>query len=293
MKKIYLSILGLLVSMGLSAQLFNMGLESWTAGSGYDDPDGWTTINQYVGFFGINPNVVKLTSNFSEGAASAEMFTQDCPSCTGFGAPDPMPGLLIQQTGYYSNTATELVFDYQYEGVNGDWGVAMAELTIWDVAGDSARVIARAADTLGATMTTWNTRSISFVYDFPTQVPDTINIYFVSSARDVVQDPTFPAPQAGSTLRVDNVSIVDPATASVEENSDELYVYAYQNIITIKTSSLNKVPYQVVDLTGKIVLSGSTDGMTSRINANNLQSGVYLISVGSGEHKSVKKIVIE
>lgn len=292
MKKIYLSFLGILISVGSFAQLTNLGLESWTAGSGYDDPDGWTTINQYAGLVGINPNVVKLSTNVSEGQYAAEMFTQNCAACVGFGAPDPAPGLLVQQTGYYTNTATDFTFDYQYEGVNGDWGAVMVELTIWDFVGDSARVIARAVDTIGATMTTWNSRTVSFVYDFPAQTPDTINIYFVSSARDVAQDPSFPAPQAGSTLRVDNIAVIDPA-AGVDEIASDLNVFAYQNIITIQSSNLSKAPYQVVDITGKTVMTGSTDGKTTRINANTLQSGVYLISIGSGDHKLVKKVIIE
>lgn len=293
MKKIYLSLLGIIISLGLSAQLFNLDLETWSAGSGYDDPDGWTTINQYAAFVGANPNVVKLTSNVSQGSAAAEMFTQPCPGCASFGAPDTLPGLLVQQTGYYSNTATNFVFDYQYEGVNGDWGAAVAELTVWDATGDTAIVIARAVDTMAATQTTWATKNLSFVYDFPSLTPDTINIYFVSSARDLAQDPTFPAPQDGSTLRVDDVKIIDPATASINENIADIKIFSYQNIISINTTALSATNYQVVDLTGKSILSGLTSGTKTRIDGNHLSPGVYLVSVGEGNQKNTQKIIIE
>lgn len=289
MKKIYLSLLAIVMSLGMSAQLNNLGLNDWTAGFGYDDPDGWTTVNQYAGFLGVSPGVIKISSNVSEGTAAAEMFTQPCSGCAGFGIPDTLPGALIMNTGYYSNTATEFEFDYQYEGVNGDWGMAMAELTVWDPTGDTSIVIAMAVDTLAATTTSWTTRSLSFVYDFPAMTPDTINIYFMSSSRDVAQDPTFPDPQDGSTLRVDNVKVIDPATASIEEIESTINVFAYHNVITISTPTSDNIPYEVVDLTGKIVMTGRTNGSVSRINGDHLRSGIYLVSVGD----KVQKIIIE
>ncbi|MCB9188220.1 MAG: T9SS type A sorting domain-containing protein [Flavobacteriales bacterium] len=289
MKKIYLLLLGIMLSFGLSAQLNNMGLNDWTAGFGYDDPDGWTTVNQYAAFISVSPSVLKITSNVSEGTAAAEMFTQPCPNCSSFGAPDTLPGALIQQTGYYSNTVTDFVFDYQYEPVNGDWGAAFVELTVWDAVNDTAIVIAEAADTIGATVTTWTTRTIPFVFNSTTLMPDSIKIYFVSSARDLAQDPTFPPVQDGSTLRIDNVKIIDPASASVEEYESPIEVFVYQRIITINAASTSVMPYEIVDLTGKVVMSGKTSSSTTQINAEHLRSGVYLVSVGD----QVKKVIME
>lgn len=277
------------LSLGMTAQLNNLGLNDWTANFSYDDPDGWTTVNQYAAFISVSPSVIKLTSNVSEGSAAAEMFTQPCSGCAGFGLPDTLPGALIMNTGYYSNTATSFEFDYQYEGVNGDWGAAFVELTQWDATGDSAIVIAEAADTIGATVTSWTTRDLPFVYHYPSLMPDTINIYFVSSARDIAGDPTFPFAGDGSTLRIDNIKVNDPATASVEENESNINVFAYNNVINIATETNHNLSYEVVDLTGKIVMTGNTNGVTTRINAGHLRSGIYLVSVGD----RVQKVIIE
>lgn len=288
MRKFYLSLLGVAASLGLSAQLNNLGLNDWTAGFGYDDPDGWTTVNQYAAFVGASPNVLKISSNVSEGSAAAEMFTQACPGCATFGV-DTLPGVMFQETGYYSNTVTDFVFDYQYAPVNGDWGAAFVELTVWDAINDTAIVIAEAADTIGATVSSWTTRTIPFVFNSTTLMPDSIKIYFVSSARDLAGDPTFPYPQEGSTLRIDNVKIVDPATASVEEYESPIEVFAYQHVITINTANTLTLPYEIVDLTGKVVMSGKTSSMTTQINAEHLRSGVYLVSVGD----QVKKVILD
>lgn len=290
MKKIYLSLLTIFVSLGMTAQLNNLDLESWTSGGSYNDPDGWLTVNQYAFFVGVSPAVTKLSSNVSQGLYAAEMFTQPCPGCTSFGLPDTLPGALIQQTGYYSNTVTDFEFDYQYAPVNGDWGAAFVELTVWDAVGDSAIIIAEAADTIGAAVSSWTTRSIPFVFNSTSLMPDSIKIYFVSSARDLAGDPTFPYAGSGSTLRIDNVKIIDPATASVEEtNENGVNVFAYNNIITINTETTSSFPFEVVDLTGKVVLSGKTESLNTRINAGHLRSGVYLVSVGD----QVKKVIIE
>ncbi len=289
MKKIYLSFFGILLSLGLSAQVTNLDLESWTVGAGYDDPDGWTTVNQYAAFVGASPNVVKLSSNVSQGSYAAEMFTQPCPGCASFGLPDTIPGALIQETGYYSNTATDFEFDYQYEPVNGDWGAVFVELTVWDATGDSAITIAEAVDTIGATVTSWTTRTIPFVYALPSTMPDSIKIYIVSSARDLAGDPSFPAAQDGSTLRIDGIKVNDPATASVEENTSDVDVFAYHKVITINSNVTKPMPYEVVDLTGKVVLSGTTQSATTRINAGHLRSGIYLVSVG----QTVRKVIID
>ncbi|CAG5079645.1 T9SS type A sorting domain-containing protein [Parvicella tangerina] len=290
MKKIYLSFFTLLAALGMDAQLQNMNLENWTAGTGYDDPDGWTTVNQYAGFVGASPNVVKLSSNVSEGSFAAEMFTQPCSGCASFGLPDTIPGLLTQETGYYSNTVTDVQLDYQFAPVNGDWGAISVDLTVWDATGDSAIVIASAADTIGAAMSSWTTRTIPFVFNSTSLMPDSIKIYIVSSARDLANDPTFPDPQDGTTLRVDNIKILDPASASVEESEESAFdIFAYNNIITIKTENVSSFNYEVVDLTGKMVLNGQSASAITRINAEQLRSGVYLVAIGN----TVKKVVIE
>lgn len=295
MKKFYITLIALASVFVMNAQLANLNLNTWTAGFGYDTPDGWTCFNQYASFLGINPHVVKLTSNVSEGSAAAEMFTQDCPSCPGISAqiPDPLPGILIQSTGYYSNTASTFEFDYQYEGVSGDWGLAMVQLSVWDPVGDSAIIIGQAIDTLGATTTTWTTRSVDFVYSFPSLVPDTINIYFVSSAYAVTNDPNFPASQDGSILRVDNVKINDPATASINEVENHLNAYYYNNLITIKVENEQKLPYEILDISGKIVHQAYTNGSTTLVDTEDLKPGVYLISLHFKDRNLIQKVFVE
>lgn len=294
MKKIYLSFVAMIGLLSFNAQIANMNFESWTAGSGYNDPDGWTTFNQYTAILGISPNVVKLTTDFSEGAMAAETFTQTCANCPTYSLPNPFPGLINQSTGYYTNTATGVTFDYQYEGVSGDWGIAFAELTVWDATGDSSILIAQAADTIGATTTSWTSKTMNFNYFISGTTPDTINIYFISSAKTLINDPAFPTPQDGSTLRVDAVKINDPATAGISEaNDSELNAFCYNNVLTVQLLSDERIPLTILDISGKVVLNTTTSGATTLINLDHLNAGIYIVNTGTGDLKKVKKILIE
>jgi hypothetical protein len=291
MKKIYLTILTIALGTSFNAQLNNLDLDAWTANSGYDDPDGWTTVNQVATLLGIPYPVEKISSNPSQGIAAAKMTTVDCASCPGFGAPDPLPGFIRQETAYNA-LATSVTFDYKYNGVSGDWGAVVVELTQWDPAGDSAIIIAQAIDTMGASMSTWTARTVQFVYT-SSLTPDSIKINFVGSIGGLVQDPSFPAPQSGSELSVDAVMITAPVFASIEENQIEGNIYTANDMIHIVLNESSRSDVSIYDLTGKQVYNGFANNVNTTINTSSYDSGIYLVKVLNGNKTLVRKVVIQ
>ena len=280
------------VGTSMSAQLTNLNLESWTDAGGYDNPDGWMTVNDYAALLGIAEPVEKLTTSVSEGLAAAKITTLDCPSCGGFGVPDPLPGLLNQDIAYYSNPVS-VNFDYQYAGVGGDWGAVVIQLTEWDPAGDSAKIVAQAVDTI-SDMATWTNRSVDFIYNPGTFSPDSLKIYFVSSISGIIADPSFPAAADGSALSIDAVEIVDPAAAGVASYDEiDAKVFVSYNNINVITKDLNNTNVSVLDVTGKVIYNSTINNNTTLISTNEMSSGIYFVTLNGNGKRFVQKIIIE
>ncbi len=290
MKKLYITLLTLALTGTFSAQTTNLDLESWTAAGGYDDPDGWLTVNQAATILGISYPVEKITASPSQGLAAAKMTTIDCSSCPGFGAPDPLPGFIRQETAYTA-LATSVTFDYQYNGVAGDWGAVIVELTQWDPVGDSAIVIAEALDTIATNTTTWTSKTAQFVYS-NSLIPDSIKINFVGSIGGLIADPTFPAPQSGTELSVDAISIASPSSF-IEEHTLEGNVYTANEMIHIILTEPSNGFVTIYDLTGKQVYRGSISNINTTINTNSFNNGIYLVEVQVENKSLVKKITIQ
>ena len=276
----------------MSAQLSNLDLESWTDAGGYDNPDGWMTVNDYAALLGIAEPVEKLTTSVSQGLAAAKMTTLDCASCGTFGVPDPLPGLLNQDIAYYSNPVS-VNFDYQYAGVSGDWGAVIVQLTEWDPVGDSAKIVAQAVDTI-SDMATWTNRSVDFIYSAGTFTPDSLKIYFVASISAIIADPSFPAAAGGSALSIDAVEIVDPATSGIATNNNlEAKVYVSNNNINVMTSEVNNTDVNVVDITGKVIYSSALRNNSTQIPTNGMSSGIYFVTLNGNGKRFVQKVIIE
>lgn len=290
MKKLYITLLALALTGSFSAQVSNLDLDAWTSGGGYDDPDGWLTVNQAAAILGISYPVEKITAAPSQGVAAAKMTTLDCASCPGFGAPDPLPGFIRQETAF-TGLATSITFDYKYTGVAGDWGAVIVELTQWDPVGDSAIVIAEALDTIATNTTSWTSKTAQFVYS-SSLIPDSIKINFVGSIGGLIADPTFPTPQSGTELSVDAISIASPF-GSVEEHTLDGNVYTSNDMIHIVLTEPSNGFVTIYDLTGKQVYKGSVNNINTTINTNAFNSGLYLVEVQIGNKSLVKKITIQ
>jgi hypothetical protein len=292
MKKLYMSLVAVAVSTASFAQLTNLGLESWTAGSGYEDPDGWQTVNQFASQIFITPPVTKVTSDPAEGLYSASMATRYCAICGTLGVPiDTIPGILIQDQSI-NGKPTSVSFKYKYAGVNGDNGGAFVELTKWDTMLEDAEVIGSGTAIITSNSATWVDVTINIDYVSAT-MPDSISITFFSSARAVTQDDAFPPSGINSTLTVDAISVSMPVGILEEANEIEATVFVSNNQLVIQTEDIVGASFEVYSVTGQRMMQSVLINSMEIVSTDELVPGVYLVKVISDKGTVTKKVFIK
>jgi hypothetical protein len=292
MKKLYISLVAVAISAASFAQLTNLGLENWTAGSGYEDPDGWQTVNQFAGQIFITPPVTKVTADPAEGMYSASMATRYCAICGTLGVPiDTIPGIMIQDQSI-NGKPTSVSFKYKYAGVNGDNGGAFVELTKWDAMLVDAEVIGSGTAIITSNSATWVDVTINIDYVSAT-MPDSISITFFSSARAATQDDAFPPSGINSTLTVDAISVSMPVGILEEANEIEATVFVSNNQLVIQTEDLVGASFEVYSVTGQRMIKSVIDNSTEIVSTDELASGIYLVKVISDKGTVTKKVFVK
>jgi len=81
--------------------------------------------------------------------------------------------------------------------------------------------------------------------------------------------PYYPVPASGST------SIAEQTAASLL-----VYPQPASDVISIRSEAANNVPVRIMDLTGKLVHTGRTNGLLTTLDVSNFASGMYVLQVG-------------
>jgi hypothetical protein len=226
-----------------------------------------------------------------QGFFAAKMTTRQCSSCPSIlgAGTDPLSGLM-QQSETFVDQPASVTFMYDYTGVNGDVGLAYFEYTMWDPSGDSAIIIGAAADTLGNTAG-WTSKTLNFVPANP-GTPDSIKVTLVSSAYAVIGDPSLATPQVGSALSIDAISY--DTQVGVEEAEDlDFTASVIQGQLKVGINEVIDGTIDVVDLTGRTVLSTSINSNVTFLNVTRFPQGIYLVRISNGVSATTKKIIIE
>lgn len=292
MKKLYISLVAIALSAASYGQLTNLGLESWTAGSGYEDPDGWLTVNQFASQIFITPPVTKVTTNPAEGSFAASMATRYCAICGTLGVPiDTIPGFM-QQKNTISGKPISVSFKYKYAGVGGDNGGALIQVTKWDSMLEDFEVVGEGIFQISSNTTTWTDATVTINYTSAT-MPDSVEITFVSSLRAATQDPQFPPSGINSTLTVDAITLSMPVGIQEDVNEIEATVFISNNQLVIQTENLVNATYEVFSVTGQKMMHSTINNSTEIISTDELSSGIYLVKINSDNGSVTKKIFIK
>jgi hypothetical protein len=288
------------ISSGAVAQsvLLNGGFETWNTVGGYQEPEGWSTLNSFT--TGVQTVTKETTAaNVHSGTASLKVQTLTVSG-------QPQYGFLT--TGHVNSASgtakgatpfsgsvrpVALTGWYKYSAVNGD--SALIHVFVYK-AGGQATSPAQGRMALGNN-SGWKQFSIPIYYQI-TGVPDSIRISVYSSGN-------VPA-ELNSTLWLDDLAW---SYASDVQEPEESTLGIFPNPVSAKgwiTAQLNSERYQGQEVSFKIynLIGEQVYQQTGTLNASalaqydlspaDLPKGVYFCSIISG-YKTIanSKLVVE
>ncbi|MGE0637128.1 MAG: T9SS type A sorting domain-containing protein [Bacteroidia bacterium] len=272
MKKLFTLILsGLAVNYSANAQaLPNPGFENWTAGSGYENPNNWSTLNSATSFLGIV--TVSKSTDAHGGTYSLRGETKF------IGAPFNQAAPALVTTGTINTTTQEIEGGIayterpdsvagwmKYAPVNVDTGYI--EVLLMNA--NATDTVARARFDQPVAASEWFRFSAPFVYSSSAN-PELSRVILLPSSGY--------SPVVGSVVQFDDLEFV--FTTGINENN-EIYPFSvYPNPATdelfIKNPLTQTAKMQVYDVAGKKVNELNIGLNTTRASISTYAPGVYI-----------------
>lgn len=308
MKKQLLSIFSIISFTTAFAQIPNNGMESW--GASFFEPEGPTSYvsanyfasplvsatnptsvtkvtgaDAYAGTFSAKITTVKLVAN----PASATI--PDTVGVLMLGAVSLSSSPPLKSGTPWTTRLNSVDFFYKYTPVNNDNGAMIAYLTKWN--GTTRDTIATAGYPITGTVSAYMSASGPFVYDpgFPnTTLPDSLHVYFASSARPWLNNAFVPNPaRLGSALWVDEVSVTTVGLKETIKLGTQAKVFPNPstNYFNISVANENATTAEIFDVTGKKIASALMEDGKVRINTENFNEGLYIYAVKDKNNKVI------
>ena len=255
-----ISAVGLLPFSKVVAQIPNNGFENWTTVGDHLNPDDWYTSNDQTAALGLI-SCEKGTPG-AVGNAYAKLTSKVLPGTTGV-----LPG--VMGTGFaYSGRPAAWNGSVKYDIQSGD----QASVTV----GFYLNGVGIGLGLLGftGTQSSWVDFSVPITYADGTSIPDSAAITIGSSGSDAVE---------GTTISFDDLSFGSfNGNAGVQEVQAAIGLRVYP---TLATDVLNLVADQplaevdVLDLTGRDLMSQATQAENLALNVSGLNTGRYLVQI--------------
>jgi hypothetical protein len=300
MKKCF-TILAIIFSTGLFAQIPNGDFESWTNTSGYNTPDNWDNMNAMTSSMS-SYTCMKGTPG-SSGTAYLKLVTTSMSgmgvvpgiatcgvlNMTNMSAPSPMSGFAC------STRPQSLAGNWQYMANGSDQGYVNVLLTKWNPTMMMRDTIAYSNHLLQGMVMSWGSFNHTLTYT-SLNFPDTAFITLSASGS---------APEVYSYLYVDTLRFEGSVagTNGINDNNIDAKISVSPNpandMITVRFDDMqtNGCAMQIINAEGQLVRSIETSHMTSgktiSVNVSDLAMGLYLIKISSINGVSTKRILIK
>lgn len=304
MKTLFYSLVGILFMHSLFAQqqIENGDFENWeNQGSAEEEPVDWSSLKTADALAGTAPSVLSPDTG-RNGGLCARLEVKEVPligiKANGIMTNGRVHADFNPENGYVftdpndaqwntacSDRPDSIVGWYKYEPQNGDKGkievilhVAQGNLPY---NGTETNMIGRAKYEFTAQQTTWTRFAKAFNY-VSQQAPEYI-LTTVASGDSTIS-------QTGSTLWIDDISLVYNNTSSIEENDTEITsINASEGYLFFASEeSLENQTYVIRSISGALIQSGKCTGKVP-FSAG---SGIYLITVNNGTESFTKKVFI-
>jgi hypothetical protein len=303
MKKVIITLIAAVATVGFTFGQVppNPGFENWTNSGTYEEPDNWGTLNFASAFVPGFPITCEKSTEFHGGQYAVKLTTTaSSVDISTFGFPyDTVPGMLIlgdlsigSLGKPYAQRPASMGFWYKYTSVGGDSAGVLVSLTRWDTNTNSQVTVGQGLASINATVGTYTFGDLTINY-IDNADPDTVSIIAFSSYNALAvlgnQIPTA-VPQPGSTLFIDDISLI---TTAVNENAANKFDFKmYPNPVRDEVSILctghqfvnSPVTVEFYDMTGRRVQSFTVNQMMTKADVSGLASGMYIYAVKNGNN---------
>jgi hypothetical protein len=290
-KMLFLSITSVVLSISVFGQIPNASFENWTNMGNYDNPDGWSTMNNTTAISSVftatkatpgNPgnSYLKLTSKrvgnvVVEGLAVSGVLDSITKT--------PKSGFA------FSERPKSFIGKWQYMAVEP--GLIDITLTKWNSAKNKRDTIAKADSILIDMVMFWDNFKIEFNY-LKSDFPDSCIIFLNPSGK---------TPSAGDYLWLDNLAFEGNVSTGINEytNITSSFVVSPNPVsefisIQLNDLKLNTAKIELIDMGGNVLVMKKVDQFNIQtIDIRNLTKGNYIIRLSSDSFVEEKRIYIE
>lgn len=300
MKTLFTLFLGLTTSFLIFSQqqMQNGDFESWDdVGTAEEEPTNWSSLKTADALAGSAPQVLSQDAGRNGGfCPKIEVKSVFGIKANGIMTNGRVHADFNPENGYvytdpndarwytaFTDKPDSIVGWYKYAPQNGDKGKIEIILHVnqgnLPYNGTQGNVVARAKYEFTTAQASWTRFAKAFNY-WNTNDPEYI-LTTVTSGDSTVSE-------TGSTLWIDDLSLVYNPTSSVDKNEKyEFAINASQGFLYFDVNN-ESVNYQVSDVSGKIIQSGKANKSVPFKH----NSGIYFINIESAEGNFTKKLYI-
>jgi len=312
MKKI-ITIISLLSSGLMFSQIPNNGMETWGT-AGFLEPEGpvsYVSANVFASPLVSTLNPVSVTKGTGadaySGSFSAKITTVKLASNPATGTiPDTVGVLMLGTVSLASSPPLKsgtswtqrlnsVEFYYKYSSVNNDNGAMMAYLTKWN--GVTRDTLAIAGYPITASTSSFTLASSPFIYNtnFPNNTaPDSLHVYFLSSARPWLNSALVPnPPKVGSALWIDEAVAI-----GLNERTDlfsmvKVFPNPSSEVILFRSLNDEAKKVEILDLNGKQIYSGTFNNKELNLTTEKIINGSYIYLIKDKNNNLLSKGKLE
>jgi len=248
-----------------------------------------TGADAYAGSFSAKITTVKLASNPATGTIP------DTVGLLMLGTVSLASSPPLKSGTPWTTRLNSIDFYYKYSPVNNDNGAMMAYLTKWN--GVNRDTIATAGYPITASTGAFTMANGSFVYSnsFPSNtVPDSLHVYFLSSARPWLNNPLVPnPPKVGSILWVDEAAAIGLNEKYDLQSKISIFPNPANEYIQFKSENTNAKTVELFDLNGKLIVSEEFKDKTILLSTDKFTSGLFIYIIKDKNNKLISEGRVE
>ena len=294
MKKSILSaIVFATITCSVNAQIPNSGFETWMNMGTYENPDGWSTLNDFTTAAGVY--TAEKGTPGSPGTSYLKLTSKTVGSAVVNGI--AVSGVLDPAT---QQPISGFAFNQQPSALTGKWqhmiygssqGSITVTLTRWDATMNSRMVVATANKVLTGMAMSWANFSIPLVYT-DSQAPDSCIIVLKASGNN---------PTDQDYLWVDNFAFTGNVAGLAEQNIfANLSIYpnpTNENFtLNLQSKEAKTISCELISVTGEVLYSKNEDikegANTITLPSIGIAKGNYLVRITSGGVYSTFSVVL-